>query len=681
MQQNRKDSIVPPCMAACPVHTDTRGYAEKVAMGLYEDALDILLDVNPFSSVCGRICHHPCEQNCRRAKVDSPVGLRDLKRFVMEQTRSYRKETFKTYTLDKEEKIAVIGSGPAGLTAAKDLIEKGFPVTVFEKEKQPGGIIANAIPRFRLPLEIVQEDIEGIRSAGVDIRTEYEIGRDKTINELMGEGYKAVIIAVGLSESVCIPIPGAAGKGVLFALPFLKAAATGQGMEVGKNVVVIGGGNVAIDVARVAVRLGADNVTMACLESKDEMPAWKGEINEAKEENIQIFCSVGPTEIRGNGMVESIVFRKCVSVFDENKRFNPKYDDDALTTVKADTIIFSIGQKADLKCLDGSAVKKNKFGCLAVDPDTLATSVKGVFACGEVATGPGVAIQAVRQGHMAASAVTAYLETGGVIQPIEDDGLEPLGELPDETIKYIPQIERLRPAITPASERTKGFVEIESVLTEEQALMEARRCMSCLSGAVVENSGLCAACLTCVRLCPFNVPRTENGIAMIPENKCQACGLCAAECPAGIITIDKFGANMMKQRLSPIFKDAAVQPDIVIFCCSYGIMDRKDLVPAVNQTDTTLRMVIPCTARLSVSDLLSPFELGAKGVVTFTCFGACPYPRMVGRLKQRVGRVKNILDEIGLGGDCIDILETGDLSSHACQQHADAMREKLASGM
>ncbi len=681
MQQNRKDSIVPPCMAACPVHTDTRGYAEKVAMGLYEDALDILLDVNPFSSVCGRICHHPCEQDCRRAKVDSPVGLRDLKRFVMEQTRSYRKETFKTYTLDKDEKIAVIGSGPAGLTAAKDLVEKGFPVTVFEKEKQPGGIIANAIPRFRLPLEIVQEDIEGIRAAGVDIRTEYEIGRDKTINELMGEGYKAVIIAVGLSESVCIPIPGAAGKGVLFALPFLKAAATGEGKEVGKNVVVLGGGNVAIDVARVAVRLGADNVTMACLESKDEMPAWKWEINEAKEENIQIFCSVGPTEIRGNGMVESIVFRKCVSVFDENKRFNPKYDDDALTTVKANTIIFSIGQKADLKCLDGSAVEKNKFGCLAVDPDTLATSVKGVFACGEVATGPGAAIQAVRQGHMAASAVTAYLETGGVIQPIEDDGLEPLGELPDETIKYIPQIERLRPAITPASERIKGFGEIESVLTQEQALMEARRCMSCLSGAVVENSGLCAACLTCVRLCPFNVPRTENGIAVIPENKCQACGLCAAECPAGIITIDKFGANMMKQRLSPIFKDASVQPDIVIFCCSYGIMDRKDLVPAVNQTDTTLRMVIPCTARLSVSDLLSPFELGAKGVVTFTCFGACPYPGMAGRLKQRIGRVKNILDEIGLGKDCIDILETGDLSACACQQHADAMREKLASGM
>ncbi len=411
MQQNRKDSIVPPCMAACPVHTDTRGYAEKVAMGLYEDALDILLDVNPFSSVCGRICHHPCEQDCRRAKVDSPVGLRDLKRFVMEQTRSYRKETCKTYALDKEEKIAVIGSGPAGLTAAKDLIEKGFPVTVFEKEKQPGGMIANAIPRYRLPLEIVQEDIEGITAAGVDIRTGYEIGRDKTINDLMEEGYRAVIIAIGLSDSVGIPIPGAASKGVLFALPFLKAAATGPGMEVGKNVVVIGGGNVAVDVARVAIRLGADNVTMACLESRDEMPAWKWEINEAKEENVQILCSIGPTEIQGNGRVESIVFRKCVSVFDENKRFNPKYDD-ALTTVKADTIIFSIGQKADLKCLDGSAVEKNKSGRLAVDPNTLATSVKGVFACGEVATGPGAAIQAVRQGHMVASAVSAYNDTG-----------------------------------------------------------------------------------------------------------------------------------------------------------------------------------------------------------------------------------------------------------------------------
>ena len=665
-------------MAACPVHTDTRGYAEKVAMGLYEDALDLLLDVNPFPSVCGRICHHPCEQDCRRTKVDSPVGLRDLKRFVTEQTRTYRKKSVKKYTPVKEEKIAVIGSGPAGLTAAKDLAEKGFSVTVFEKDDQPGGMVANAIPRYRLPLETVQEDIEGITAAGVDIRTGYEIGRDKTINGLMEEGYKAVIIAVGLAESVGIPIPGADSKGVLFAIPFLKAVATGSGMEIGKNVVVIGGGNVAIDVARVAVRLGAENVTMACLESREEMPAWEWEINEAQEENVQLLCSVGPNEIKGDGVAESIVFRKCVSVFDETGRFSPKYDDDSLTTVTADTIIFSIGQKADLKCLEDSAVEKNKFGRLAFDPNTLATSMQGVFACGEVTTGPGAAIQAVRQGHMAASAVAAYIETGA-IQPVEEDILEPLGDLPDETIKYIPHVERLIPPVVSASERIKGFFEIEGALTEEQAIMEARRCMNCLSGAVVADLGMCAACLTCVRLCPFDVPRIEKGSAMMPDIKCQACGLCAAECPAGIIIVDKFGTNMMKERLEPLFEDAAVQPDVVVFCCSYGILDRKDLVPAANQTGTTLRMVIPCTARLSVPDLLSPFELGAKGVVTYTCSEACPYPGMEDRLKQRIGRVKNVLDEIGVGGDCIDILEAGNLSVQACQQQADAMREKLAS--
>jgi NADPH-dependent glutamate synthase beta subunit-like oxidoreductase/coenzyme F420-reducing hydrogenase delta subunit len=653
-----------PCTAACPVHTDTRRLVELIVAGRYEDALELLLDANPFSSVCGRICHHPCEQGCRRATVDAPVGLMRLKRFVMETAQEYRRSRRDARRIPQDkQKVAIIGSGPSGMTAAADLARRGYRPVVFERSSTPGGLLGDALPRYRLPYSVVMEDIQDILSLGVELRTDVHVGKDVMLSDLLEGGFAAVLVATGLSESRAVAIPGIDSAGVLLALPFLRSARSQEPLSVGRRVAVIGGGNVAIDVGRTARRLGAEKVTLVCLEAKDEMPASSWEIEEAEEEGVQIMPSWGPRCVfSDNGEVKGLELKKCTAVFDGNGRFRPQYDESDMATIVADNIIIAVGQQGDLGCLEGSPVELVGPGRMKWDRETLATSVEGVFACGEVAAGPGSAVEAVFDGHRAAKSITHYLEHG---QPLKQPYIEwpHIGELPDDVAKKVTPLSPSAVDVVPPEARVKDFSELDRAFTEGEALAEAKRCLACTTGALADEEK-CAACLTCVRVCPFGVA-TIDKTAIMPAEKCQACGLCAAYCPAAAIALKRFGTNQMRGRLTEIVwrKTAAEIPAplIVSYCCLFEVSSREFARRAEEDylAQGIVPIMIPCVARLSVADLLSPFEVRAEAVVVIACQdGACLYPTAEERLLDRVRQAKQILSEIGMEPERIDYWKT-----------------------
>src|SRR5208337_3116032 len=346
-----------------------------------------------------------------RKEIDSAVSLRMLKRFVVENTKEYRITRRKKPAEMKKGTVAIIGSGPAGLTAGLDLALRGYRVRVYEKDTKLGGMLAHAIPRYRLPVEALAEDIEDILAAGIEVRTGCQVGRDISFDELRREN-NAILIAAGLSESVSLPIPGVDSNGVFLGITFLWDVANGMPPKLGDRVLVVGGGNVAIDIARAAKRLGPSKLYMACLEKREEMPAWKWEIEEAEQEGIEILNSWGPKSIlEEKGKVTGIEFKRCASVFDDQRRFSPSYDESVTNSVEVDSVIIAIGQKADLGFLAKTPVAAER-GRLICNRTSMATSERGVFACGEVMTGPGSAIQAVGTGHDAAKVISHFLETG-----------------------------------------------------------------------------------------------------------------------------------------------------------------------------------------------------------------------------------------------------------------------------
>ncbi len=659
-----QQTVHAPCTAACPVHTDTRELVELIIAGRYEDALELLLAANPFSSVCGRICHHPCEESCRRAKVDAPVGLMRLKRFVMEATSDYRVSRWGSVERRPErERVAVIGSGPSGLTAASDLAQQGFRVVVFERSSTPGGLLGNAIPRYRLPYSVVKEDIDDVLSLGVQLRTGVEVGRDLLLDDLTREGFAAVLVATGLSESRTLGIEGIDSRGILLALPFLRTALSPRPPVLGNRVVVIGGGNVAVDVARTARRLGAERVTMVCLESREEMPAWGWEVEESEQEGIELMNSWGPASVFSeDGAVKGLELRRCTAVFDAEGRFRPQFDEGDTATLVADSVIIAIGQRGDLTCLKGSQVEVEADDRIRWARENLGTSVAGVFACGEVVSGPGSAVEAVFEGHRAARAIAHYLESGELLdQPPTD--LPHLGDLPDRVADKVSVLDPVTVDLVPAEQRVRDFSEIERGFTEAEALAEARRCLACTTGALADEAK-CAACLTCVRICPFEVATVEETAAM-PQEECQACGLCAAQCPAAAIALTRFGTNQMRDSLPEMvaaLREVAAPPPLVVsYCCLFEVMAREFARRAREQepSEGVLPVMVPCVARLSVADLLSPFELGADGLVVIACGeGSCLYPTAEQRLLERIRRAKDVLGEVGMEKERIDYWKT-----------------------
>jgi coenzyme F420-reducing hydrogenase delta subunit/Pyruvate/2-oxoacid:ferredoxin oxidoreductase delta subunit len=403
---------------------------------------------------------------------------------------------------------------------------------------------------------------------------------------------------------------------------------------------------------------------MACLENREEMPAWKWEIEEAEQEGIEILNSWGPKSIlEEKGKVTGIEFRRCASVFDDQRRFSPSYDESVTTSVEVDSVIIAIGQKADLGFLAKTPVVAER-GRLICNRTSMTTSERGVFACGEVMTGPGSAIQAIATGHDAAKVISHFLETGETLE-LPQRTVTTIGELPAATAALAKRFERVEVSLTDPAERIKDFSPIEPGYTEAEALAESRRCLACATGAVLKSAAHCAGCLTCVRICPFGVARVEK-TAVMPAQQCQTCGLCAAECPAAGIALSRFATNGMKDTLGAILSKSdpskIARPFVVSYCCLNETTSRKFLMEQTEEEirqSGILRVMIPCVSRLSTLDLLSPFELGADKVCVIACSeNGCFYPGAEELLAKRVNRARKFLDQIGVGQNNLQLFKT-----------------------
>ncbi len=642
-----------PCREACPANTDVQAYVGLIAQGRYNEAFDVITSVNPVASVCSLICHHPCEQECRRGAIDDPVAVRQLKRFAIEASRDYRRSLRKPVDKTRNKSIGIVGSGPSGLAAGSDLASLGYNVTIYERHPVLGGMLAMAIPPYRLPRESINEDIDDILAKGIDYVTNCEIGKDIKLAELTKK-HDAVLIAIGLAKSRSLGIPGLEGPGVLLAIPFLEDIARGKKPAISDNVLVIGGGNVAIDVARSARRLGAANVSMVCLESALEMPAWKWEVDEALEEGIAIHHRWGPKAVRRDGdKVLGLELKKVTSVFDQQGRFSPAYDEETTSFIAANTIIITIGQMSDYGLLVDSPVKLDERGRLQWNPATQMSNVPGVFLAGEVVTGPGSAIAAVESGHRAAVAMHLYLqgENAEAIMPAEKK--TKLGEIPEEVAARIACEKRVSIRHLAADVRCHTFEHFELGYTEGEALIEAGRCRGCSGGALVDTKK-CMACLTCQRICPYEAPLVQAYSEIRPD-LCQACGLCAPECPAQAITMVSYDIRQLRTemptRLANIPRERT-EPAIASFMCTHHVG-----VAGFNLPANFHILPVHCISRVDILDLLSALAYGADGVAVVGCGAAiCKYKDIENRVQARLKRAQDLSRGLGIESGRIALL-------------------------
>ena len=493
-----------PCKTACPAHIAVQGYLKKAAEGKYREALELIKRENPFPAVCGRVCNRRCEDACTRGTIDQPVAIDAVKKFIADQDLNaehrFVPEIVVASNLGRwKEKIAIIGGGPSGLSCAYYLATMGYYPTVFEKNELPGGMLRYGIPSYKLEKDVIDAEIDIMKEIGVEIRTGVEVGKDITLDQLREEGYKAFYVAIGCQGGRLPGIPGENLEGVSTAIEFLHKANTGN-VKVSGKVVVVGGGNVAIDAARVAKRSGASDVTMLSLETEDIMPASLQERAEAREDGVVLNPGWGPKAVLGeNGAVKGISFKKCLSVFDADHKFSPKYDEAQTIELEADMVIFAIGQTVELGGLfNGSNVGFHRGVYPVADTLTLQTAQEDIFVGGDLLTGPKFAIDAIATGKEAAESLHRFVQHGHMtIGRNRRDFIEI-----DKDNIVVESYDNSSRQVEGTSSSAKPFEEYHMTLTEEQVKIETSRCLAC--GASVVDPNRCIGCGLCTTKCGFD---------------------------------------------------------------------------------------------------------------------------------------------------------------------------------
>ena len=505
---NCYDTGTAPCKTACPAHIAVQGYLKLAAQGKYREALQLIKRENPFPAVCGRICNRRCEDACTRGTVDEAVAIDEVKRFIAQQdldaeTRFIPEKVIPKVDGEFSEKIAIIGGGPAGMSCAYYLAEKGYRPTVFEKESRPGGMLMNAIPSFRLEKDVVEAEIDVLRALGVEFRCGVEVGKDITIAQLREEGYKGFYVAVGLQHGGTLAVPGGDAENVISGIDFIRGVHLRDEKALKGRVVVVGGGNIAADVARTAVRCGAESVSLYCLEGYEEMPMGEEDRSECEREGIAIYAGWGPKEVQTeNGKAANIAFVKCLSVKDESGRFAPVYDENTVQMAPCGTVLYCIGQKAEWKTLlAGTQVEFNPNGTAKADPVTYQTAEPDIFVGGDAYTGQKFAIDAIAAGKQGAISLHRYVQGATLTigrdrrQFIELDkknaliAVDSYDNTPRQRIGYN---DALR----------KTFRDERVALTAEQVKAETARCLGC--GASIVDPNKCIGCGVCTTKCAFD---------------------------------------------------------------------------------------------------------------------------------------------------------------------------------
>ncbi len=585
------------CREGCPVHTDSRGYVQAAAAGDWALSYRIARGPNPFASICGRVCGAPCEKACRRGAIDEPVSIRALKRAATErhgaEAVSDLKATLAMSTAPgslqpapRGQKVAVVGAGVAGLTAAHDLARLGYQVTVFEESQAPGGMLRTGVPLFRLPRQVVEREIEAILSLGVELRCGVRVGAQVTLPELRAQGYAAVLIAVGLQKARMLELPGSKLPGVLGGLDYLRDFNEKKAIPPMGRVLVIGGGNVAYDCARSALRTpGTSAVTLACLEALDEMPADQVEIDEGDEEGIARHNRVGPVRfVEADGKLAGVEFRKCSRVFDENRRFAPELVAGSEHVIPCDTVLVAVGQAGDTTFVAGlPEAQLGRGGTIIADKQTGKTSIPWLFGAGDAALGPGLFIDAIAQASRAVRSIDAFLRQQ---EPAEEQLVRGFAVERSRENLWPDWIELTRkaPPVAPVQLRVKSLEEqVELSYPEEEARRQGARCLRCEVETVFDGN-LCIQCGGCADVCPtwcLRLVSLEEQVELSYEeqearrqgarclrcevetvfdgNLCIQCGGCADVCPTWclrLVSLEEIGmATPERAGMSAIIKD------------------------------------------------------------------------------------------------------------------------------
>ncbi|MBT3224835.1 MAG: FAD-dependent oxidoreductase [Deltaproteobacteria bacterium] len=692
-----------PCQMACPIDTPVKAYLGLIAAGEFEKAVEVVKRDNPFPGICGRVCIHPCENECERNYVDQPVAICYLKRFLADY--EFKNGRVKVGKIDRKKKkqIAIVGSGPTGLTAANDLARSGYGVTVFEASAEPGGMLMHGISPFILPKNIVRFEIEGIKEWGVEIRTNVKIGVDISL-ETLQKNHHAILFAIGAHKALKPNIPGANKyKGIIDFLDFLKKVNRGEQVKINESIAVIGGDRASVDLARSAKRMGFQNVTIIYARSRTEMPVPEPHIQAAEEEGVKIYFQTCPVKIVGeNGTVIGIECLKTESVLGPYRGKRPLPLQNSNFMIKADKVTSTINREPDLSSFqEKDHFRFSVLNSFSVDPYSLSTNIKGIFAAGDCATGPKTTIEAIASGRKAAKSIASYLKRASLKKP--DGERQPL-EYEVEIQQTVHEEQVKMPRLSRYERNT--LKEVDLGFSAQEAMEEAKRCLKCgpcmecdicnpdcskrlvilypqgettgsllrvqydsfprngqlMNGQLIwerkqshpievkslmatMNSEICRGCGDCVEVCLYSAPKLINRgsgvyISKIDEDLCRGCGVCPSVCPSSAITINYFSDS----QLDYLSRESLVEKKIVAFICNWSYEMTRDIEQISN-----LNMIrVLCSARISSAQILKTFEQGAKGVLGIGCYEKACHYSAIQETTEHYHVAKKVIQTIGL---------------------------------